>query len=341
LPALTIGHEQGCALYTLAISYNFSGQPGRSVPLLRRAKRIARHLRDARNTNVYFSTLGDALYKIGALREAVCAFRQGLVLNRDSENEFQEGVTLEALGRALGLTGAHGLACVTLGRSRHLYIERSNRQGEGLVGANLAELALWLGDCAKAATWAERAWELAAVNRLEQDFIRAALLQDRVALGAGEFSRADERLHYALTRTRAVNVVEFELPALIAIAELELKRGDPAKARASLDDLWEVVERGPYPLHQADALNVLADIAFAEGDKRAAIAAATEAFNATWRDGPLYAYHWGLEKAKAHLAALGAPEPVLPPFDESKFEPMPEVEINPKDEYWVDPDELD
>jgi hypothetical protein len=54
-----------------------------------------------------------------------------------------------------------------------------------------------------------------------------------------------------------------------------------------------------------------------------------------------YAYHWGLQKAKAHLAALGAPEPILPPFDESKFEPMPEVEINPKDKYWVDPESLD
>ncbi len=48
-----------------------------------------------------------------------------------------------------------------------------------------------------------------------------------------------------------------------------------------------------------------------------------------------------MEKAKAHLEALGAPEPVMPAFDESKFEPMPEVEINPKDEYWVDPDSLD
>jgi hypothetical protein len=29
------------------------------------------------------------------------------------------------------------------------------------------------------------------------------------------------------------------------------------------------------------------------------------------------------------------------PFDESKFEPVPEVEINPKDDYWVDPESLD
>ena len=50
---------------------------------------------------------------------------------------------------------------------------------------------------------------------------------------------------------------------------------------------------------------------------------------AEWCDGPPFAYHWGLEKAKAHLAALGAPEPVLPPLDESKYEPMPEIEIDP------------
>jgi hypothetical protein len=138
---------------------------------------------------------------------------------------------------------------------------------------------------------------------------------------------------------RAVNMVEFEIPVLIAIAELGLKRGNLAEAKASLEDVWEAA--APYTLQQADAYNVLAAIARAEGDKAAAIDAASKAYKAAWCDGPPYAYHWGLEKAKAHLAALSAPEPDLPPFDESKFEPLPEVEINPKDEYWVDPDKLD
>ncbi len=31
----------------------------------------------------------------------------------------------------------------------------------------------------------------------------------------------------------------------------------------------------------------------------------------------------------------------MPPFDETKFEPLPEVEINPKDEHWFDPARLD
>jgi hypothetical protein len=105
------------------------------------------------------------------------------------------------------------------------------------------------GDLVKACTWAERAWELGAEQRHEWDFIRAALLQGPWR-SARATSLADERLHRALTRPCAVNVFEFELSALIAIAELELKRGDPATARASLDYVWEAAERGPYLLHQ-------------------------------------------------------------------------------------------
>ena len=49
----------------------------------------------------------------------------------------------------------------------------------------------------------------------------------------------------------------------------------------------------------------------------------------------------GLEKAKAHLTALDTPEPVMLAFDEGTLEPIPAVEINPKDEYWIDPNRLE
>ena len=114
-----------------------------------------------------------------------------------------------------------------------------------------------------------------------------------------------------------------------------------ADAKARLDDVWDAAERGPYPLYQADAFNVLAGIALEDGDPEGAIEAADRAYRAAWYDGPPFAYQWGLEKAKVHLLALGAPEPEMPPFDESRFEPMPEVEINPRDKYWVDPDAPD
>jgi hypothetical protein len=71
----------------------------------------------------------------------------------------------------------------------------------------------------------------------------------------------------------------------------------------------------------------------------AAVKAATEAYQKAWCDGisadgqHCYAYWWGLQKAKAHLDALGAPYPDMPPFDPAAHEPMPEVEINPPDEF--------
>jgi hypothetical protein len=96
-----------------------------------------------------------------------------------------------------------------------------------------------------------------------------------------------------------------------------------------LDDVWEPCERGPFKLFHADAYNVLTQIERDAGNHEAAVKAAMEAYQLAWCDGPPFAYHWGLQKAKAHLAALGAPEPTLPPFDESKYKPMPEVEIEP------------
>jgi len=340
LSALRGEHHQGKALNELAISYKASGQPARAVPLYRRADRIAEQRHHKSDRAVELSNLGIALFDTGAVREAEGAFRQSLILRRELEASLQE-IALRSLGHLLNSRGDLALGHVALSRCQRILTKHTHRQGEGYVAALLAERSLWLGVPAEADAWAERAWALAADMKVERDFIHAALRQGQAALGVGDLSRADGRLHHALTRARAVNLVEFELPALIAIAELELKRGRSAEAKVRLDDLWEIAERGPYRLLQADGHNVLADIARAEGNKPGAVAAATKAYRAAWCDGPPYAYHWGLQKAKAHLAALGAPEPKMPPFDESKFKPLPKVEINPKDEYWVDPNRLD
>lgn len=128
--------------------------------------------------------------------------------------------------------------------------------------------------------------------------------------------------------------MEEELPALIALAELRRRQGQPAPARELLEGVWGLAERGPYPLFHADACNVLAQLEREAGNQPAAIEAATRAYELAWCDGPPYAYHWGLEKARQHLKELGAETPELPPFDEGQYEPMVEVEINPKDEFY-------
>src|SRR5205085_5168923 len=98
-------------------------------------------------------------------------------------------------------------------------------------------------------------------------------------------------------------------------------------------DVWEAAERGPYTLIHADACNVLAHIERDAGNKAEAIKAATKAYGLAWCDGPPFAYHWGLEKARGLLRELGASEPEMPAFDAGKFEAMPEVESDPADEF--------
>ena len=96
--------------------------------------------------------------------------------------------------------------------------------------------------------------------------------------------------------------------------------------------MWDAAERGPYPLLHADARNVLAEIEIAEKNLAAAVAAATSAYRLAWCDGPPFAYDYGLRTARAHLRALGAPEPEMPPYDASKHEPIEEIAIEPDGE---------
>ncbi len=228
---------------------------------------------------------------------------------------------------------------ITLRRALKILASEKHNQGEGLTCYYLSQRALWLGDVAAALSLADRAWMLAHDARQERDFISAARLQGTAALGLNDYAKADERLHHTLTRARAVNYVEEELPALVALAELRRRQKDLKAAREFLDDVWEYAERGPFPLIHADAFNVLAQIEQDAGNKAAAVDAATKAYRLAWCDGEPYAYHWGLVAARKHLRELGAPEPEMPPFDESKYEPMPEVEINPRDEFYVEPTE--
>ena len=192
LPALSNEGNQGYTLTTLAMSYQFSGQPGRTVPLYRRYNEMAEQRGDKTNQQMSLVNLGEVLREVGAFREAVDALRQALVLARKLEQTIQEARSLRSLGRVLGTAGDHALSRVALGRSERIYVKQLQTQSEGVVIAFLAEWSLWLRDFAAASALADRAWALAGVLRYERDFIHAALLQGQAALGLDDLE-ADRR----------------------------------------------------------------------------------------------------------------------------------------------------
>jgi len=335
LPRLASARDQSYTLNTLALAYQLSGEPGRAEPLYRRAVEICEREKDGANAAVDLCNLSNALRLSGHLREAETAACGALGLRREQGDRFREGISLYWVGLALAACGAASPSAVTLCRAMNIQAAQKNKQGEGLVKASLAQRCLWLSQPGAALSLAQCAWELAHVQRAERDFIRAARLHGEAALGVGDLSTATERLHHALTRARAINYVEEELLALIALAELHRRQQHYDTVRELLDQVWTPAERGPYPLLHADALNVLAQLERDQGRRDAAVAAATEAYGQAWCDGPPYAYHLGLTNARRHLRELGVPEPAMPPFDASNYAPMPAVELDPEDEFHV------
>jgi len=335
LPRLNDPDLQSDILGSLALAYDLSGQPTRAVTFNKHAIELCERLGDSIDLAIALCNLGWTSLNLAAVRDAHFATGRALVIAREQGHRHLEGSSLFMLGHAIAARGIIKESESAMQRALRIRVAQSNKPGEGVVNSTLAQRALWLGEFALALSFANGAWKLAYIQNSERDFIRAAGRQGKAALGLNDFATADERLHHALTRARIVNLVEEELPALVALAELRRRQGDSHAPRELLNDVWELAERGPYPLIHADAFNVLAQIDRDAGNTAAAIEAATKAYRLAWCDGPPFAYHWGLEKAKQHLKELGAPEPEMPPFDESKFEPMLEVEIDPDDEFHV------
>ena len=330
LPALSSKSHQSWTIHALAHAYKFIGLPKKTIPLHERAVELDSTLDDQYNLSVTLSSLSNSLRLTSQLFRAEVAARKGLILARKIEKYLPESTSLNYFGLVLADKGVYDEAEKAIRLKIVLSRNNNQKQGEGLGKAFLSRILLLNGENELAKQLADEAWELAVHMRYNRDFVRAAFCQGLAALRLNNFKTADERLHFALKRVRAIQVVEEELKILIALAEFYWIQGEIDKAREQLDDVWDYAERGPYPIFHADALNILAQIEIAAGNTEAAITAATKAYQKAWCDGPPYAYHYGLQNAKRLLKELGVEEPEMPPFDPSKFEPMPEVEIDPE-----------
>jgi tetratricopeptide (TPR) repeat protein len=335
LPRLVRARHQSDTLDALAGAYLFSGELGRAVSLFRRAVETDEYEKDGESAAIALCNLSHTLQLSGHLRETETAACRALGMCREQGNRFQEGVSLLMDSVTLAACGAASPSAITLCRALNIWVAQKDKQGEGVVNAYLAQRCLWRSQPGEALPLAQRAWKLAHVHRHEHDFIRAARLHGEAALGVGDLITATERLHHALTSARAINLFEEELPALTSLAELHRRQQHYDAAREFLDQVWIPAERGPYPLFHADALNVLAQLERDQGHREAAVTAATEAYRQAWCDGPPYAYYFGLTNARRHLRELDVLEPQMPPFDASKYAPMPEVELDPEDEFHV------
>jgi tetratricopeptide (TPR) repeat protein len=324
LPRLAGPQTQGVAIHALALSYQMLGQPGRAVRLYRLAATL---IFEEANLCNCLTNLGETLRVSGALREAEGAVRKGLSLAKLAAlkygGHFGEAAALCIWGHVLATRGMADEAAARLRQVSQVYSGESKDLMELVVSTYRAQCELWLFNYAAANSLAERARALASSNRIERLTIESLRIQGAAELGAGNLAMAENHLQQALTNASAIGHVEEVLPSLVGLAELRRQQRRLKDSRELLEQVWEPAERGPYPLFRADALNVLAQIERGEGNIDKAIEAATQAYRSAWCDGPPFAYRWGLEAARRHLGALSTAEPQMPPFDESKYETIP------------------
>jgi tetratricopeptide (TPR) repeat protein len=335
LPEVSDTGDQAYILNALAATY-LSSQPGLAAELYRRNFAIRKARGDEKDACTALTNLSNALRQSGKLYEAEVIARQALKLAREINHRFLEATNLGWLGMSLAVRGRSEDGERVIRQSLQIFKERRealpgdkhDTPAEATAYAFLARLKLWMDDPSAARPLSIESLKLAAVKKFKRYVVLSTRMRGAVALALDDQLQADNDLNDALRDARADNIVVEEILALIGLAQLRLRQGNAQAAREMLADIWESAEEGPYPLFHAEACNVLAQIEREEGNRERALEAATKAFRLAWCDGPPFIYHHELKTARAHLAGLGAPEPQEPPFDESKYEQMPEIEID-------------
>jgi tetratricopeptide (TPR) repeat protein len=338
---LSRNEDKTFVLYALALTLNLTrGFPNRAIPLYEKHDELAEKAGDFKSLSQSLGHHAKALRQVGRFLESEQIARKGLEVIRERGDFLREAVNLYWLGMGLAHRGESNLSEIALQRSLRIFRAKFATQAEGVVNAFLAQRALWLEDFDEAFSCANRALEIS--ENLENDANHADLhgavkILTAAARMKGEAlifkDEGEDLLLYALKRAREIEFTEEELPALRALALLEKRRGNFAKARDYLEQSWELAKRGEFLLYNADSYNILAQIELAENNQKKAIEAARKAFDLSLCDGVPFAYLRGLGDAKSLLENLGANVPEIKICDDSRFEELSEVEINPDDEF--------
>ena len=231
--------ESACAstLNDLACVYSLSGQPRRAVPLFEQANAIDEKRGNKQGVAIGLGNLADDQLKVGALRAAEANLRRQIALCQEIEDERNEAVGHQELGRLLAYRGAWAEAEKELAAAETVFDEYGP-EGTSFVSvvrayralrALLLTRAVGVHDRAPlhaaALAAARRALDLAdedARTRYphERDYVRAHWLLGAAHRANGDWDEADRHLAEALARCRGINLVETEADIMLDLARL-------------------------------------------------------------------------------------------------------------------------
>ncbi len=321
LPRLRGETAQAWTLNELATYYDLSGQPRSAVGAFEKALKLAEKVGDRGNAAVVLVNLANERLELGELAAAEGNVRRSIDLLHDIGDEAREAVGHKDLGRLLAYRGIFAESEHHLQTAQEVFdaLGAQRTSFVSVVRAYGALRALLTGDARAALEAARRARELAdqvakARFPVERDSIRAEWLLGAalVALASVEKGRQDQHLKKAqqhlteaLTRCRRINLVQNEPDMLLAWARWHRAKGNGPQAQEHAEEALAIADRCEYRLVQADAHNLLAQLALGAGDKKAARRHAETARERAWCDGPPHCYKPALEEAERLLKESG------------------------------------
>lgn len=332
------------ALQALSHSYNMiGGYPGKAVPLYKLHVQHCREIDDKQALAEGLANFGKGLRQSGHFREAEAMGMTGLSYQREVSNRIKEAINLYWVGMGMAHRGVDdGRPEIAMNRAIRICESLLAERSVAIVNSFLAQHYLWLDQPDTALPYADKAWDSAValeqsghdnLNEVVMVLSASSRMQGEVAMRRGDYQLAEERLGYTMERAKDIDFTEEVLPALRVYAEMERRKGNFAQAREYLQRTWTLAERGPFPLYNSDSYNTLAAIELSEGNHEQAYEAACTAYKLAWCDGPPYAYQRGLDDALEIFKQLDRQPPELPALDDSLFSPIPDVDLNPQDEF--------
>jgi tetratricopeptide (TPR) repeat protein/transcriptional regulator with XRE-family HTH domain len=296
-----------------AHAYSASGYPQRAVGLLRASIRIDQECDEKESLATSLWNLGVQLQVLGRLSESEQSLQECITLCRSMHDSFNKAKAHQYFALLRAYQGLFKESSQHISTALSLFKELGAIAQEGAAWAYQALCLLLAGEIHAAFMAAQRAHELADVERYERDIIRAEWLLGAVLVRSAmpENERTSEilreaelHLSEALQRCRRIDMVDYEADLLLAWARLHHAQGARQQAKADVTEALVIANRSDFRTLRADISNLLARLELEDGDHIAASNDARAALNDALCDGPPYCYKPALEEAKHLLKTL-------------------------------------
>jgi len=310
-------------IMALANAYCQNGQQQNSLQFFEQHNKISERNPDKRNLAVGLGNLAiSAQLSIGDLRSARANLHRAVVIAHELDEGNLEALSRSSLGLLLFYLGLWNDASDELEIALQIFKKKNYLIGVSLVlsykihgellmcrEGTLREIHTHLIEEAlkDAHLWEEKRLPV------ESHYVRLDWLIGASYRIENKLDLAEDYLHEALTRDRAINLVEMEANILLELARLRYAQGDFKDAQEKASEALVITERCGYVLQGADVHLMLATLALeghrlkVEGglsDKEAARKHAKEAMKLATCDGPPYYYKVAYEEAEAMLEKL-------------------------------------